>query len=306
MADNWISISGFISNCAGTAAIIAFIGVVLRETISKFFTASVENRFELKLEAARAEFRKREIALEASFSVKAKEFDHIISFLSAQKRERDTLIQQKKIDAAENLLRFCNKLSQLNTLVETMKIIKIDAVEAKLNDPKITIFFQMLVKSSKVDERFAMLDEIDQILPRLYLSQHALACADAYRLVVVHSAMAAKLLSMGESTRFLKSESLRTEVEKIFPHSKSGFDQYGNDYAYYWAQSLYNETLNAIRSESTGVGQDSADAISVRNLAMATQSIQIDIKRIQSEVPDEIRVKDAEIPEAGPFSRSGS
>ena len=288
-----------IFNSIGVAAVLGSIGYFLRETITKIFTRSVEHRFDEKLEQTKADFRANEREIEAQISASEQELKYVSEFLATKKRERDTLIQAKRIEAAEIALRTCNVYAKLAMAVETMKIMDIEALSRRTKEPEIQEFFKTLLVSMNVDELMEIALNTEQTLPSLYLDEYSASCLNTYKFIIIHAVSIMRSLSNGIEPRdFFKVDALRKEVVALAPISEESFDKYGEHYAYYWLQYFYDQTLKSLRELANGQKQVHSDAETARNLLVTSRVTQAQA-RVQVEnsgLPTDIFLKDADIP----------
>lgn len=270
----------------------------MREAIVRYLSKSVEHRFENKLEITKAEIRAREREKDAQFAAKSKELESITGFLIELKKGRDSVIQAKRIEAAEITLRACSTYAQLTIAVEMMKVLNVKAISSRATDPKIQSFFNTLLVSMKVDEKLAAIERIDQILPKLYLNERTLAHFNAYIFVILHAISFMKATSTGLSADGLFiADALRKEVEKVVPASKDGFDKYGESHAYYWLQYLFDKVLSDLRSVANGVERDNEDAVAAISLTVTSQMTQLKVGKIVADLPEDLKNKEVSLPQ---------
>lgn len=242
---------------------------LLRDTLGQFLAKGVEHRFEKKLETFKAGIRDNE-----------QELDQIRSFLASARRDRDSAIQSKRLEAAETLLRARQALAQLSIVVEYMKILNTEEILKDAGDPKIAEFADTLAKPFNIDEKLAQLGTIDRTIPRLYLSDRSLKAFDAYQSIVLQAAMMIKLFSLPLSKKsgFINACSLSKMIIELAPSSKEGFDKWGEGYAYYWSTHFHDEILRALRNEVSGADDMTRDAESVERLALDSRRAQSNIR----------------------------
>jgi hypothetical protein len=254
---------------------------LMRDTIGSFFAKAVEHRFEKKLETFKAGIRDNE-----------KELDQIRSFLVAARRDRDSAIQAKRLEAAEILLRARQTLSQFSMLVEYMKILNTDQILKDSGDPKIAEFIDTLTKPFDIEEKIKILGKIDKTVPRLYLSEKSLKAFDTYESIILQAAMMMKLFSipLRDKGNLIKSGNLSKTIIELVPNSKDGFDRWGEGYAYYWSTYFHDEILRALRHEVSGADDMARDAVSVERLALDSRRAQINIRSSLEQVglPDNL------------------
>lgn len=252
-----------------STGLISGIVFLMRDTVAKFFTKAVEHRFERKIETFKADIRDNE-----------KELEQIRSFLVSSKRDRDSAIQAKRLEAAEILLRARDSLSQLSILVEYMKILEIDNILSDSGNPKITEFIETLMKPLDVDNKLNQIGSIDRTIPRLYLSEKSLNAFDTYQSIIISAAMMMKLfcIQLRDKNKIVKTGHLSKAVIEMVPESKEGFDKWGESYAYHWSAYFHDETLKALRNEVSGISDMARDTESIQRLALDSRRAQVNIR----------------------------
>ncbi|WP_086639050.1 hypothetical protein [Acetobacter okinawensis] len=260
---NWLL--GVVSS----AGIISGVAYLLRDTIGKFFAKAIEHQFEKKLETFKAGIRDNETELE-----------HIRSFLVSARKDRDAVVQLKRLEAAEILLRARNTLSQLSMLVEYLKILNTDEIFASSENSRITDFIETLIKPFDIDEKMKKFGEIDKTLPRLYLSEKALKAFDIYENIIFLAAGVMKILSMplDNKSSLLQAGSISKSIIEMVPQSKEGFDKFGESYVYYWSTYFHDEILRELRNEMSGVDDMDRAVESVEKLALNSRRAQVNVR----------------------------
>ncbi|QMV54208.1 hypothetical protein [Ewingella americana] len=265
MTEFWKWLLGVITS----TGFLAFVAYLMRETLSKFFTKSVDHKFEKKLEVFKSGIRDSE-----------KELEQIRTFIVSARRERDSILQAKRLEAAEVLMHLRQKLSQFTAMVEYLKMLKIDELIKSINEPKVLDFLNTLTQPFNIDENLKVLGEIDRTLPRLYLSEKSLKVFDAYESIIIHSVSVMKLLSISlEPGKFLNTESLSKVIIELAPQSKAGFEKFGEGHALYWATHFYNETLQELRNELFGTAKMNNDTESAETSALDVRRAQIKLRQ---------------------------
>jgi hypothetical protein len=264
-----------------SAGLIGAAGYLLRDTLGQFFAKAVEHRFEKKLEIFKAAIRDNE-----------QELDQIRSFLVSARRDRDSAIQSKRLEAAETLLRARHSLSQLTMLVEYMKILNTEKLLKDNGDPKIFEFIHTLTKPINIDEKLEQHGTIDMTIPRLYLGEKSLKAFDAYQSIVMQATIMIKFFSIpiGDKDKFINAGALSKMIIELAPNSKEGFDKWGEGFAYYWSTYFHDEVLRALRHEVSGADDMTRDAESVERLALDSRRAQINIRSSLKQVglPDNL------------------
>jgi len=252
-----------------SSGLVGIAAYLMRDTLSKFFTNAVEHRFEKKLEIFRAGIRDNE-----------KELDQIRSFLVSARRDRDSAIQSKRLEAAEALLRARQAFSQLSMLVEYLKFLDTEKILQDADNPKIAEFIGLLLRPFDLDEKLKTIGKIDQTMTRLYLGDNSLKAFDVYSNIIMHAAMMMKLLSvpLPNKGKLIKTGNLSKAVIEVVPGSKDDFDKWGEGYAYYWSTYFHDEILRSLRHEVSGADDIARDTESIQRLALDSRRAQINIR----------------------------
>lgn len=240
----------------------------MRDTIAKFFSKAVEHQFEKKIESFKADIRDNE-----------RELDQIRSFLVSARRERDSAIQAKRLEAAETLLRARDALSQFTMLVEYMKILNGEQILKYGDDPKVTGLIEALMQPFDVDEKAKLFGKIDRTAPRLYLSDRSLKLFDVYNSIIGQAITMMKLYSipLRNKADLINPGILSEKVIELAPTSKDGFEKFGEGYAYHWLKYFHDEILRSLRHEVSGADDLTRDTASIERLALDSRQAQINI-----------------------------
>lgn len=292
LSDFW----SWLLSVAVSTGLIGAIAYFLRDALGGFFAKAIEHRFERKLEKFKADIRNNE-----------KELEQIRSFLVSSRRERDSAIQSRRLEAAEMLLRARHALAQLSMLVEYMKVLNTEQILNEAADPKIAEFVDLLVKPFDIDEKLKQLGSIDKTYPRLYLSEKSLKAFDAYESIILNAVMMMKFfaINLPKKGRFIKASNLSKTIIELVPSSKEGFEKFGEGYAYHWATYFHDEILRALRHEISGADDMARDAESAERLVMDSRRAQMNIAASLEQVglpdtlikPDENAIRSAAVAE---------
>lgn len=87
----------------------------MRDTLSKLLTKSVEHNFEKKLEKFKSDIRESE-----------RELEQMRNYLASTRSSRNSVLQAKKFEAAENLMRIRQFLGGFTIVAQYMQILKIN------------------------------------------------------------------------------------------------------------------------------------------------------------------------------------
>lgn len=243
--------------------------VLLRDTVTRYLTKSVEHRFEERLESFKADIRDNE-----------RELDQIRTFLVSAKMERDAVLQSKRLQAAETLLHARQALSQFSMLVEYMKYFNVEKMLENGADPKVQLFVEGLVQPLDIDKKLAQLHGVERAIARLYLSEQTLKAFDAYESIISHAIMTMKLLtvSIDDKGGLLKEGALSAKIIELVPASKEGFDKFGERYAYHWSTYFHDQILISLRHEVSGVDDAQRDYRSIEKLALDSRQAHLNVR----------------------------
>ncbi|KAB2674869.1 MULTISPECIES: hypothetical protein [Brucella] len=252
-----------------TTSLLSLGAVVLRGPISSFFSKSLENHFEKKIETFRAEIRDNE-----------SELSQIRSFLVTAQRERDSLLQEKRLQAAESLLRSVQNLSQLTMAAEYLKLLDLDYILRETNDDKMQNFIHTLIDPLNVDDKITKYSAIDKTLYKLYLSERPLRFHEAYEKIILHAITMLKIAAspISDKNVFKNTGVLSNDISILIPGSKAGFDQHGDKYAYHLVSYLYDELVSSLRREVAGTDEASRDTKSIERAAIDSRQAQLNIR----------------------------
>ncbi|WP_089997255.1 hypothetical protein [Cognatiyoonia koreensis] len=259
------SIPEWLTYPALTTTFIMLIGYLLRGPLTSYFAKSVEHKFNARLEETKASIRKNE-----------RELETINNFLAARHSDRLTAIDAKRLEAAEELLIATRNLANFTMFLELMKILKIEEISKGKVDPELQEFFEMLMKTLNFDENIAKLGKQDLTKSRLYLSDAALNNYDCYSGIVIHATMFAKSMSLGLSpSKLLNTDAMSKKIIELAPVTKSGFEKFGEGYAFYWAQYFYDQVFKTLRADVSGEtdqARDEATAVQITASSIKAQS----------------------------------
>lgn len=268
-------VMNLIATATATSVLMVAISFMLREALTKLFAKSIEYGFEKRLEKFKVELREGE-----------KELEQIRSFLVSARRDRDSASQSKRLEAAEALLRARDALAQLAILPTYLQTLNIEYILKNSQNSKITELFQALISPLDVDQKLKNIALIDRTLPRLYLSERTLIFFGVYEDIIIQSAVTMKVFSLPLQNKegILKKSDLAQKIVSLVPSAKKDFDNLGDDYAYFWVDYFYAETLRVLRYEVSGLEDDMRDNESIQRLAInsrqALTNIQMSIQSV--------------------------
>lgn len=252
-----------------STGILGFIVFLVRASLSRFLTKSVEHQFEKKFEKFKADIRDNE-----------KELEQIRAFLVSARRERDSALQLKRFEAAETMMRARQTLSELAPLVEYVKHLKTDEMMEKGDDPKITEFIDTLIKPFKIDEKLKVYGALDKTLPKLYLSDRSQKVFEAYESIVLHAVTIMRMLRipLENKPELIKKGCVSKILIEIVPSLKEGIEKYGEGHVFFWLDYFYTEIIKELRNELLGASNMTKDTEAATRLALDSRSAHLDIR----------------------------
>lgn len=264
-----------------SSGFVAGVLLIFRDFFSRKLTKTVEYRFERRLEQFKSDIRENE-----------KDVEQIRDFLTLARRERDSALQKKRFEAAENMLRVRQQLSRLSMLVEYMKTFNIPEMMKSDDQERISEFLKALVLPLKIDENIYKIGEIERFNAELYLDHKTLQAFDCYQSIILHAAVTIKVLEspIKDKDSLLREGILAKKIINAVPMSKDGFDKYGEVFAFHWLEYFYEEILRSLRHELFGDASAIKDAEAVKRLALDTRQAQIDVHEslLQFGLPEKI------------------
>lgn len=253
-----------------SVAVLGFVAYLMRSTLSKLITKSIEHSFEKKFEKFKADIRDNE-----------KEVEQIRAFMVSARRERDSTLQLKRFEAAEILMRSRQFLSQFYMLTEYLKMLNMDEIMKNKDDPKLAQLIKILTDPLNIDEKLIVYGTFDRTMPDLYLSERVKNLFETYQLIILNSVMIMKVLSLslkGVNPDLLKKDTIKNRIIEFVPQSKEGFDKYGDSHAYYWVNYFHDEILKELRNELLGIENMTSDTEAATQLAIDSRRAQINLR----------------------------
>lgn len=260
---------------ATSASVVAVVGVVFKDSISRFVTKSVEHRFDRKLENFKTTLRESETELE-----------QIRSYLVSSRREREASVQVKRLEAAEAMLRARNLLAQFSLLIQYLNILNLDVMLKDDADPRLQEFMRVLTDPFKIEAKVAAFGAVDKSIFQLYLSEQALNVFSAYEATIMQATLVAQLLrsNFKGRTDALKEGALASKIINLIPDSKPGFDREGDRHAFRHAAYLHDEILRVLRLEVSGEVDHKRDAESAGLVALASRQAHANVRATLAQI----------------------
>ncbi|CAH3819795.1 Uncharacterised protein [Enterobacter cloacae] len=235
------------------------IGYLMRDTIGRYFSKAVEHKFEKKIEKFKADIRESE-----------KELEQIRGYIYSARSGRDSIIQSKKFEAAENLIKIRQYLYGFNLVCRYLQMIKVEELYNKSDDANVKSFIHAIVSPLNLDAKFEEYNKFDKDTPKLYLSEKTIKTFEIFEGINMTGAAALKMLEFSSVTKsnLITAESLVKKIVELVPWSKELFEKHGENYVYYWNDYFYYELLKEIRNDLSGDGNMIKDTERAAKLAL--------------------------------------
>lgn len=271
-----------------TSGAIIGIGYLLKDVIGRFFTKSIEHDFEKKIEKFKSDIKEGE-----------RELEQMRTYLSSVRSERELVLQAKRFEAAENLMKVRDFINKQGMVVRYMQVIKFDELLKKINEPNVRQFIDHLIKPLKIDDMFAGYREIDSNTSSLYLSEDTLKTFSFYRDITFCAAAVLKLVEISDAdvdgSKFISTKKLRQEIIELAPWTKELFERHGDGYVYFLSEYFYDQTLKMLRGELFGDGNSIRDKENATQLALNFYEVKQQVRNVLGEygLPENLIKSDA-------------
>lgn len=271
MVDNLIK---WALNTITSIGFLAGIAYFFKDVITRFFTRSIEGRFEKSIEKFKAEIIYEE-----------KELAQIREAIVAARRERDVGLQAKRFESAEMLLSSRKFLLEFYGLVEFVKLIKFDELLKNYDKNKVKDLVDTIIKPYNIDSKLEELKKYDHSIPKLYLSERVIAFYEAYRQIIMHAVTVMKLLNLEvyKSADDLKSDALVKTIQELVPAFEAEFDKHGYMYAYSCLDYFYEGILKELRNDLFGSNTMDSDTESAVRLVIDANNAQLKVRTALSQ-----------------------
>lgn len=252
-----------------SAGFVGGVGFLMRDTLSKLLTKSVEHNFEKKLEKFKSDIRESE-----------RELEQMRNYLASTRSSRNSVLQTKKFEAAENLMRIRQFLGGFTVVAQYMQILKIDELMKSGGDPKIDGFIDAITKPLNLQQKMQDYARFDKDITKLYLSERTVRVFEIYETIMLHSVATLQILAfpMPKKQNLLKEGDLSKKIIEFVPSSQSGFEEFGEKYVYYWYDYFYAEILKELKNELIGEGNMTNDTDSAARLALDFKEAQFQVR----------------------------
>lgn len=253
-----------------SAGFIGGIGFIARESLVKLLTKSIEHKFETELEKFKSDIREGE-----------KELEQIRSYISSLRTSRDSVLQSKKFESAENLIAIRKFLSGFTMAVQYMQMLKVDEIIKMGDDQNLNNFMEVITKPLNINQKLEEYSKFNKDAMKLYLNDNTIKAFEIYETIMIYALISLQLLSipMSRNYNILKGGSLSKKIIEVIPSSKEGFDKFGESYIYYWHDYFYVDVLKKLREELIGEVNMNNDTKSAERLALDFKKAQVNIQK---------------------------
>ncbi|WP_109256357.1 hypothetical protein [Klebsiella pneumoniae] len=249
---------------------ISGVGYLFRDSLGKFLTKSIEHKFDTKLEKYKSEIREGE-----------KEIEQIRSYISTLRTSRDSVLQSKRFESAENLIKIRKFLSGLTLAVQYMQMLNVKEIMKMGDDQRLNDFMEAITRPLDINGKLEGYNVFDKETMKLYLSESTINSFEIYESITIYALISLQFLSMplARKHNILNEGTLSKKIIDSIPASKEGFEKFGEGYIYHWHDYFYSDTLNKLRNELIGEGNMLNDTKSAERLALDFKKTQANIKQ---------------------------
>lgn len=250
----------FLTSTVASTTILGLIIFLLRDTIKSYLVKSVESSFAKELEELKSRLKRDE-----------ENHANIRNFLTTLRSDRDLLIQRRKMEAAETLIKLKDKIQTLGMLVELSKVLKFDVIDTSMRPEEKASFFKTIIDPYDIKNFFAEYNAIDKNLCYLYLNDNTLKHFQVFSSLSSLAAMNIFYHSLGLKNKesFIDPAGVRKDLIEIIPSASDGLTKFGDVHAYYWVNYLGKRVLELIREEVLGDSDLEKRAKSVSDISVA-------------------------------------
>lgn len=262
----------WLSGVLVSVGLTGWIGYLLRDTLGRILTKTVEHNFNKRIETFKSDIRESE-----------NEIAQARAYISSARSGRDSIFQAKKIQAAESLILIRQFLYSFNVAVMYGKMLKIDELHKNIKDPKVKNFVNAILKPLDLDNRLNEYTKLDKDTPKLYLNDKVLTVFEIFEGITLVAATKLRILevSVDEKSDFISSENVAKKIKELIPSSIEAFSKYGCDYIFHFHEYFYKEVLKELRNELIGEGNMRRDTESAVQMAL-------DFRATKNKVKDSI------------------
>lgn len=196
----------WIGGVATSVSVTGFIGYLCRNFLGRFITKSVEHKYDKKIEEFKSDIRDGEA-----------EIAQIRTYISSARSARDSALQEKKIEAAEELIKIRRFLYQFNMGILLFRTLKIDELSKQIGDPKVKDFVNSMLQPIKLEARMAEYNTLDKDTPKLYLNDKIVKVFGIFEGITMVGVARLRMLEIGVSEKkiFSSSEDLVSKIKNI-------------------------------------------------------------------------------------------
>lgn len=266
MGDDLLSWFGGV---VASVSITGIIGYLWRDSLGRFMTKSVEHRFDKKLEKYKSDIKENE-----------RELEQMRGYLSSVRSGRDSLIQIKRFESAETLIKARSYLNEFHLAVTYMQMFKVNELFENIDNPNIQNAIDALIKPLNLDDKTAEYKKIDVDTPRLYLSDKTMKVFDIYSGIVMVSVATLKMLELKDkdASSIVSAKNTVNNILDLLPSSKKGFEEYGDSFIFQFHDHFRRELLTEIKNEITGESNMTRDTELAAELALGLRNAKDKVK----------------------------
>jgi hypothetical protein len=231
-----------------------FIG---RNWLKASIERSVQHRFDARLEALRADFRKSEEELKSDLRVKEGQMSALRDGVLSGRAQRQALLDKRRLDAVDGLWTGLMVLAPFAGVSRVMAAINFDAAASEaLRNLDLRKFFQTITGDHAANLK--QLSENRAKSEQPFVSPLAWAYFHSYQTIVLSAYIRAKTLELGLATprKLFADEPIKNLLKAALPHQSEYIDTYGASGYHFLLEELEKNLLAELQKMLRGEEQD--------------------------------------------------
>tara|TARA_R110001592_G_scaffold92836_1_gene270135 strand:- start:904 stop:1695 length:792 start_codon:yes stop_codon:yes gene_type:complete len=234
---------------------------VFREWIAKRFQASTQHGFDKKLEEIKAAVREKESEIQA-----------LQSGAFGRRTARQSILEQKRIEAAEVVWADTIRLSQLKANAQWLSLLNLEEIQTSTDEvDKIREFFSVIGNSVPSQEKLATQARnyrpfIDDVVWSFY---------ELFSSILLYYYTYTEFAKMGELKLLKANPPIKDLLKKTMPHYSEYVEKYGATSYYHLLDDIQDHLLRAIQKMLDGIEFDKAEVERAADILKATEEFRL-------------------------------
>ncbi len=272
------------------ASIVALVGFLYRDLISRYIAGKVDQGFAREIELLRSDLRKSEREFEQRIAENASRASSARDVALRALSDRQSALNQRRLNAIDALWKAKTVYDGSRSASQILTNINYDnALEASARDPKVKLFFEVMLKTIPL----AQLTKDKQVpsisSERPFLSPQVWLLYRAYTGIINNAFVRLYCGSLGlGDPKLLNEEPTNTAIKAALPHFSAYVDKFGTSGHYHLLDHIEEALVVATQKMLSGDDTDSQTLGQAQRIVM--QQPEPDFTAERLEVPPELRV----------------